>query len=142
VVEAIDAPIALWGPGWEPAATPRHEVHPGRIAHARVGGLYAGHLAALNIRNERNVLGGLNQRSFDPCLAATAVLGDDQPDLALCFEPGVEALVWREPEELNAHYARLRADPVMARRIGEAGRRRVLADHTYPRRLEALLRAL
>ena len=52
-------------------------------------GLYAGHLAALNIRNETNVLSGLNQRSFDPYLSATPVVSDDQDDLARCFEPGL-----------------------------------------------------
>jgi len=139
-VQAIGSPIALYGPGW--IGDGHHEVHGGRIAHAAVGGLYAGHLAALNIRNEANVLSGLNQRSFDPCLSATPVLSDAQGDLERCFEPGSEVLVWRDAEELNAAYDRLRQHPEDAARIGEAGRRRVLAEHRFAHRLATLKAAL
>ncbi len=139
-VDAITVPVAVYGPGWARAAP--HDIHPGRIAHATVAGLYARHLAALNVRNERNVLFGLNQRSFDPCLSATPLVTDDQADLERCFDPGSELLVWRDAAELNAAYDRLRRFPDEAARIGEAGRRRVLAEHGYAHRLAALRAAL
>jgi spore maturation protein CgeB len=140
VVEAIAAPVSLYGPGWIRAAP--HDVHPGRIAHAAVGPLYARHLAALNVRNERNVLFGLNQRSFDPYLSATPLVTDDQADLERCFDPGAEVLVWRDVSELNDLYDRLRRFPREAMAIGEAGRRRVRAEHGYGHRLATLLAAL
>ncbi|HLZ82692.1 MAG TPA: glycosyltransferase [Caulobacteraceae bacterium] len=140
VVEAIAAPVTVCGPGWSRMAP--HDIHAGRIAHAEVAGLYARHLAALNVRNEKNVLFGLNQRSFDPCLSATPLVTDDQADLERCFEPGSEVVVWREAAELNAAYDRLRRFPEEAARIGEAGRRRVLAEHGYAHRLAALMAAL
>jgi spore maturation protein CgeB len=140
VVKAIAAPVAVYGPGW--TRTPPHDIHPGRLPHAAVAGVYARHLAALNVRNERNVLVGLNQRSFDPCLSATPLVCDDQADLDRCFDPGAEVLVWRDTTELNAAYDRLRRFPADAARIGEAGRRRVLAQHGYPDRLAALMAAL
>ena len=145
VVAAVTAPMTIFGPGWAPRgaeASARHEIHAGRVAAGEVAGLYAGHLAALNIRNEHNVLHGLNQRSFDPYLSATPVVTDDQADIAMCFEPGREVLVWRDADELNAHYDRLLRDPDAARRIGEAGRRRIVADHGFGRRLETLVAAL
>jgi spore maturation protein CgeB len=140
VVGAVSSPMSVYGPGWKRA--PPHDIHPGRVAHAAVAGLYAQSLAALNIRNERNVLLGLNQRSFDPCLSATPLVTDDQADLDRCFDPGTEVLVWRDAGELNAAYERLRRSPEDARRIGEAGRRRVLAEHGYTHRLATLLAAL
>jgi spore maturation protein CgeB len=139
-VDAITEPVNVYGPGWVRAAP--HDIHPGRIAHARVAGLYARHLAALNVRNERNVLLGLNQRSFDPCLSATPLITDDQADLERCFDPGLELLVWRDAAELNAAYDRLRRSPDEAARIGEAGRRRVLAEHGYAHRLAMLMAAI
>ncbi|MDB5483397.1 MAG: hypothetical protein JWO83_4450 [Caulobacteraceae bacterium] len=139
-VEAIAAPIEVYGPGW--VRTPPHDMHPGRLPHAAVAGLYARHLAALNVRNERNVLVGLNQRSFDPCLSATPLVTDDHGDLERCFDPGSEVLVWRDVGELNAAYDRLRRFPDVAARIGEAGRRRVLAEHGYAHRLATLRAAL
>jgi spore maturation protein CgeB len=66
------------------------------------------------------------------------VVAEDQPDLAACFEPGAEVVVWRDIAELNETYERLRRAPQSAAAIGARGRRRVLADHTYARRLEAL----
>jgi spore maturation protein CgeB len=142
VVAGLTAPMVLHGPAWTAFPGVAHEIHRGRVPRANLAGLYAGHLAALNIRNERNVLDGLNQRSFEPCLHATPVVAEDQADLAACFEPGTEVLVWRTPAELDAVYARLRAEPAEAAAIGERGRRRVLADHTYARRLETILARL
>ena len=141
VVEGVSAPLAIFGPGWEGTGG-RHEVHVGRVAADAVAGLYASHLAVLNVRNERNVLHGLNQRSFDPYLSATPVVTDDQADIALCFEPGEEVLVWRDSNELDSHYDRLLRHPEAAARIGEAGRRRIFAHHGFGRRLETLMAAL
>jgi spore maturation protein CgeB len=142
IVGSTTAPLSVFGPGWTVGATGGHDVHPGRVAHQRVAGLYAGHLASLNIRNEFNVLNGLNQRSFDPYLSATPVVTDDQADLERCFEPGEEVLVYRDADQLNGLYDRLLRDPAEAARIGEAGRRRVLAEHGFAHRLAALRAAL
>jgi spore maturation protein CgeB len=142
VAEAITAPAVFQGPGWRRLRGHRHEVSARRVAHRSVAGLYAGHLAALNMRNEINVLSGLNQRSFDPCLSATPVVSDAQQDLERCFEPGAEVTVWRDAVELNAIYDRFRRHPDEAAAIGEAGRRRVVADHGYGARLATLREAL
>ena len=142
VVEAVTAPLAIFGPAWGAEGMSHHQVHAGRVTPGDVGGLYAGHLAALNVRNERNVLHGLNQRSFDPYLSATPVVTDDQADISLCFEPGAEVLVWRDTDELNSHYERLLRHPEDAARIGQAGRRRLFADLGFGRRLETLMSAL
>ena len=142
IVGSIAAPISVFGPGWTVEAIGGHDIHPGRVAHRRVAGLYAGHLASLNIRNEFNVLNGLNQRSFDPYLSATPVVTDSQADLERCFEPGKQVLVYRDADELNGLYDRLLRDPAEAVRIGAAGRRRVMAEHTFAHRLAALRAAL
>jgi len=140
VVGAVSAPLALYGQGW--TGDGGHDVHPGRLPARRLLRVYARHLASLNVRNELNVLTGLNQRNFQPYLAGTPVVTDDQPDLPLCFEPGREALVWRDVDELNDLYARLLKSPDAAATVGAAGRRRVLADHTYGRRLAALVKLI
>jgi spore maturation protein CgeB len=138
VVEGIRQSIVLYGPGWTSLPARRHERHARRAAPGALRGLYGGHFAALNIRNEANVLAGLNQRNFDPLLAGAALLTDDQPDLVRCFEPGVEVLVWRTIDDLNEAYERLLAHPEEAAGLAERGRRRVLADHTYGARLKTL----
>jgi len=137
-VARIDQPIAVFGPGWRLADGPLHHMHPGRVAPRHALRLYAAHRAALNIRNELHVLTGLNQRNFEPCLAGAVVLTDDQPDLSACFAPGAEVLVWRDADELNGLYAQVLDDAAFAQRVAEAGRARVLAQHTFTQRLAAL----
>jgi spore maturation protein CgeB len=138
VVAQVGEPLALYGPAWATADGAHHEIHARRLPASALRGLYASHLAALNIRNELNVLAGLNQRNFDPCLAGAALVTDDQPDLSLCFEPGVEVAVWRDADELNALYERVLREPDWAAGLAGRGRRRVLADHTYAARLKVL----
>jgi spore maturation protein CgeB len=142
VIGRIARPIAVFGPGWREADGPAHEIHAGRVAARRVPAIYGAHRAALNIRNELNVLTGLNQRNFEPCLAGAVLLTDDQGDIESCFEPGTEVLVWREAEELNGLHARVLQEPEFARRVADAGRARVLAQHTFAHRLAALTAAL
>ncbi len=138
VVGALERPIRLYGRNWRPSGAVPHEVHARRLAKSALPVIYGSHLAALNIRNERNVLSGLNQRSFEPALSGAALVADNQADLALCFDPGEEVYVWNDVDALNEIHSRILADPSKAARIGQRGRERVLAQHTYSRRLHDL----
>jgi spore maturation protein CgeB len=51
----------------------------------------------------------------------------------------VELETFRTPRELRSLTERYLADPTAAARIGAAGRRRVLAEHTYRHRVAAML---
>jgi spore maturation protein CgeB len=143
VVRGLDKPARVIGADWSVLAREGfHRVKNRKIGCARLIRLYQRHFAVLNVRNEANVEHGLNQRSFEPLACATPVLNDDLPDLSLCFELGREILMYRDRDELNALVARLRREPTFGRRIGEAGRRRVLAEHTYGHRVRAILNDL
>jgi spore maturation protein CgeB len=50
----------------------------------------------------------------------------------LFLEPGREVLVARDGDEVARHLAAL--DPACARTLGDAARRRILAEHTYRHR--------
>jgi spore maturation protein CgeB len=138
LVDQIRTPMTLYGPGWMNGAMARHELHARFVDVTELKEIYRSHLAVLNIRHEINTLAGLNQRHFDPYMAATPVVADNQLDLARCFEPGREVLIYRDTDELNDIYDRLRRAPGDAAAIGERGRMRVLSEHTYVRRLEVL----
>ena len=142
LIRKVQTPLRLYGPGWASLGPSHHEVVARRLSMDEVGQVYADHFATLNIMNEANVLSGLNQRNFDPCLFGTAVVSDEQPDLGLCFEVGREALSYGSAEELDGLYGRLLRNPDEARAIGEAGRRRVLAEHTYGHRIETLAKLI
>lgn len=69
-------------------------------------------------------------------------LTGDNPDLPRAFEPGREILTYRSAAEAASWIRRLRREPGLAAAIGRAGRRRVLAKHTWRARVDDLCRAL
>ncbi len=140
IIAAMTHGMSLFGPGW--AAAGPHVVDPRLVGVVELGRLYAASAAVLNIRNEGNVTDGLNQRHFDPGLFGVPVLSDPQPDLERCFEPGREVLVWSDAAELDALHQRLLREPAWGRDIGARARRRVMAEHLYGHRLEALRQAI
>lgn len=139
VVREITKPVVIYGRHWERMSGTPHDIHARRVAMADLPELYNRYRAVLNVRNEVNVLEGLNQRSFEPAACATPVVNDAMPDLERCFEPGREILVYRNADELNAIYGRLSEDETFAASIGEAAYRRVLAEHTYQHRIETIM---
>ena len=140
-IEALAEPIVLYGPGWSnPSGLSR--VRAGRVPHGRLAAIYASHAASLNIRNAANVVAGLNQRNFDPFLFGAAVIGDDQPDLARCFEVGEETLVFASAAELNALHTQVKREPGWTAAIAAKGLARIQAEHTFAHRLKAVMSAL
>lgn len=140
VVEGLAQPITLVGPAWTSIPGIDHTIQAQRVGVEELATLYRTHLGVLNIHHEGNVVDGLNQRHFDPALSATPVLTDAQADLPRCFDPGREVLVWHDTAELNDLHARMLRDPAWAQAIGTAARRRVMAEHLYVHRLDALAR--
>jgi len=143
VVRGLTEPARVIGTDWSVLGREGfHRVANRKISRASLIRLYQHHQAVLNVRNEANVEHGLNQRSFEPLACGAVVLHDDLADLPLCFEPGREMLVYHDADELNALAARLRREPEFAMRIAEAGRQRVLAEHTYRHRVIFVLNDL
>ncbi len=139
VLAAMRDPVTIFGPGWQgDTALAHHRIDARRIMAEELTRLYATHMGVLNIRHGVYVINGLNQRHFAPYIQGTPVITDAQPDIPHSFDPGTEMLVYQDVDELNALYAGLRADPARAAAIGAAGRRRVLAQHTYAHRLDTL----
>jgi len=143
LIGQVEAPLGLYGLGWaDAAAVEHHQRHPRRVQRPELARIYADHFACLNIRNEFNVVNGLNQSNFSPLALGCAVISDAQKDLSLCFEAGREILVYNDAAGLNDLYREILASPALAYETGERGRRRVLADHTYDQRLRAFAQLL
>jgi spore maturation protein CgeB len=139
-VGSIEKPLTLYGRGWKKLKNSPHEIHAYRLPREKVPLVYASSRAVLNVKNEKNVVRGLSQRTFEPYGCMTPVLNDDMADVDRCFEPGREILVYRSLDELYDMHDRLTTDPVFAQSIGEAGYKRVMAEHTYAHRAHAMLR--
>jgi spore maturation protein CgeB len=80
-------------------------------------------------------------RVFEAAGAGACLITDAWTGLDLFLQEGAEVLAARDGADVAAHLAAL--TPARARAIGEAGRARILAEHTYGRRgaqVDALLR--
>ena len=143
VVRSLERSALIIGTDWSALTRNRfHQVQNTKISRTTLIQLYQRHRAVLNIRNEANVEDGLNQRSFEPLACGAVVLNDDLADVPRCFEPGREILVYRNGDELNELINQLQRSPVLAAKIAEAGRRRILAEHTYQHRVKFIINDL
>ncbi len=90
--------------------------------------------AVLNISRDSMADMGFSPatRVFEAAGAAACLITDAWEGLETFLEPGREVLVAANAEEIVEHLRRL--SPEQRRAIGQAARRRVLADHTYTQR--------
>jgi spore maturation protein CgeB len=139
-----EARFALGGEGWGDRGMPANVEYLGHVPTGRHNEVNAAARLVLNVHRESMVENGWSPatRMFEAAGAAACQVTDAWQGIEEFFSPGEEILVARDAEEVAAW---VRAtDDARARRIGEAGRRRALRDHTYGQRarlLDAILRA-
>ena len=75
-------------------------------------------------------------RVFEAAGAGACLISDAWEGIEIFLVPGQEILLARDGEEVARHVATLTRD--RARAIGRCARRRVLREHTYDRRAEAV----
>lgn len=136
--------FCLGGEGWGDRAMPANVTWLGHVPTHRHNAVNASARLVLNIHRESMVENGWSPatRMFEAAGAGSCQVTDAMPGIGEFFAPGEEILV----AEDGAAVARIvgATTDADARRIGEAGRRRALSDHTYAQRAErmdAILRA-
>lgn len=139
-----EARFALGGEGWGDKDLPDNVEYLGHIPTARHNEVNAAARLVLNVHRESMVENGWSPatRMFEAAGAAACQVTDAWTGLEEFFEPGKEILVAHDAEDV-ARWVR-ETDDAGARRIGEAGWRRALRDHTYGQRallLDSILRA-
>ncbi|MGQ9756316.1 MAG: CgeB family protein, partial [Desulfotomaculales bacterium] len=88
------------------------------------------------------LLTAVNQRVFDVLAAGGFVLTNYQRDLEKFFEVGREIVCYRTPNELLKLVRHFLSHPEERKEVANAGRARVLRDHTYKERAEELLEVM
>jgi spore maturation protein CgeB len=140
-------PIDVWGPGWERAATDPHiapMLRGGALRPAAWRALYAGAAAVLNIHygafGPASASGEMaNTKVFEILGCGALQVVDRQMDAMRLFREDEHLLAFSSGEELRARVEQVLADPARARAVAQAGRRAVLAGHTYADRARVLL---
>lgn len=87
----------------------------------------------------KQMKGAVNQRVFDVPAAGGFVLTDWREQMEHLFDPDREMVFYRTPQEIGELVRRYLKHPADRKRVAEAGRRRVLGEHTWAHRVRTLL---
>lgn len=90
----------------------------------------------------KQMKGAVNQRVFDVPACGGFVLSDYREQMEDLFELGREAVCYRDPGEIPDLVRFYLDNPAARERIAQAGRERVLSEHSYDLRLDTLMRAM
>jgi len=140
-----DRTFLLGGSGWEDRVLREPNVkYVGHVYTADHNAFNTTARVVLNVARDSMANVGFSPatRVFEAAGAAACLITDAWEGIELFLEPGQEVLVAENGEHVAEIVRSL--DPGRARRIGEAARRRVLAEHTYAQRarqVELLLAA-
>ena len=124
----------LGGNGWHDKAMPGNVKAIGHVGTADHNALNCSAKAVLNVARDSMAQVGFSPatRVFEAAGAGACLITDAWEGIEMFLEPGREVLVARDGQEVAEHLRAL--TPEQARAIGEAGRRRVLREHTYAQR--------
>jgi spore maturation protein CgeB len=133
----------LGGNGWGDKPMPANVRQVGHVGTRDHNAFNVSPLAVLNVARDSMADVGFSPatRVFEAAGAGACLITDAWEGIELFLEPDEEVLVARDGQEVAEQLAAL--TPERARAIGEAARRRVLAEHTYSRRaaeVDALFR--
>ncbi|MFN3325886.1 MAG: glycosyltransferase [Bryobacteraceae bacterium] len=134
---AIEAPksrFLLAGSGWEGKPMPPNVTSLGHLFTRDHNAFNSSARAVLNISRESMAQYGFSPatRVFEAAAAGACLITDDWEGVGEFLEPESEVLVVRDGGGVAELLRTLSAE--RARQIGQAARRRVLADHTYDSR--------
>ena len=138
-----DRRFLIGGSGWEDKPMPPNVSRVGHVGTADHNAFNCSPLAVLNVARDSMAAVGFSPatRVFEAAGAAACLITDAWEGVEMFLEPGKEVLVARDGQDVADCLAEL--DPRRSSAIGEAARRRVLAEHTYDRRaaeVDVLLR--
>ncbi|TWA63551.1 spore maturation protein CgeB [Azospirillum baldaniorum] len=124
----------IGGSGWETKGLPANVAHIGHVGTADHNAFNSSPLAVLNIARDSMAEVGFSPatRVFEAAGAAACLITDAWTGVELFLTPDEEILVARDGQDVTDHLRAL--TPARARAIGDAARRRTLAEHTYARR--------
>ena len=134
--------FVLGGSGWQDKPLPPNVRYMGHVYTRDHNAFNCSTMAVLNVNRDSMASNGYSPptRVFEAAGAAACLISDAWEGLETFLEPEREVLVAASGADVAHHLAGL--TPERAREIGQAARRRVLAEHTYAHRaieLETIL---
>lgn len=134
-------PLKLYGvgiPRWV-GETPARAMQAGSyVTRDRKAMVFRSAAGVLNTMHPAEIA-GVNGRLFQAAGCGAAVLSEFRPTLPDVFDIGNEVLAFNDFDELVHQATRLLNESGLTARLGDAAARRAHRDHTYEKRLQAIL---
>ncbi|CCD99975.1 glycosyltransferase [Bradyrhizobium sp. STM 3809] len=126
--------FVLGGSGWHDKPMPANIRAVGHVGTADHNAFFCSARATLNVNRDSMAAYGFSPptRVFEAAGCGACLITDQWEGIDLFLEPGREVLVAADGAAVAAHLDAL--SPDRARAIGERGRARILAHHTYRQR--------
>lgn len=136
-------PLIVGDKGWNDllAEEENWRLHPEVAYYDELPGLYPRSKVNFNCTSLQ-MKGAVNQRVFDVPACGAFLITDHRRQMDQLFEPGSEVVAYTDPDEIPELVERWLDDPEGRKKVAEAARKRVLAEHTYDHRMEALMRTM
>ena len=138
----VEFGLALWGPGWRSTSL-RDYCRGESLKTEEFVQAYGGASVAVNIHHTADgsevIEASCNQRCFELASVGVLQVVDRREDLDRLFTPEDEILVFDNALHLRRIVEDALQDQTAVERIAQAGRQRVLADHTYMHRMMTVL---
>lgn len=133
----------IGGNGWETKQMPSNVRHIGHVYTRDHNAFNTSPLAVLNIARDSMATTGFSPatRVFEAAGAGACLITDAWVGLEMFLKENDEVLVARDGKDVAEHVEAL--TPERAKKIGDAARARIMAEHTYTRRgeqVDAILR--
>jgi spore maturation protein CgeB len=130
--------FVLGGSGWQDKPMSPNVRWIGHVGTGRHNAFNASALAVLNVARDSMAAMGFSPatRVFEAAGAGACLITDAWEGIEQFLAPGEEILVARDGKDVADIVATL--TPEVARGIGARARRRILAEHTYARRAQAV----
>ena len=133
-------PLRVCGEGWEPQLYRfKHIQYDGAVSMTRMAELMAASRIVLNTNG--NFGGGSHERPFSALLAGAACFSDYSRYYGDVFEDGVDIAMfrWKALGDDLGKLEALHADPAATFELARRGKSKVLAHHTWARRVDLIL---
>ncbi len=126
--------VAVFGSDWSALGIPGG----GWVDHHDQPAVYARGRLAINV-SQAGDEEGISHKPFQIAASGVPMVHIGRQGLAECFEPDIEVATFATPAEARRVVGELLSDRERASAMGEAARRRLLADHTWETRLPQIL---
>jgi spore maturation protein CgeB len=134
--------LRVYGVGWDGVEESlRRCVRDEPVYGLKKSKIYAASRVSINVHGP-HMVSGENFRVFEVAACGGVSFSTFKPDLAACFEPGREVVVFDDADDLRDKLRHYLGHPDELDAVRDAGRARVLADHTYDDRAAVILRHL